>query len=106
MAKILATLIRGQHYHVNGITFINGKEVEIEESLKDYLEDNSHFELNVVEEESVENEGNVNLNEEDEACIEVLEKDNNVNSEQEETSKQKGMVLKGRGAKNKQEGDK
>ena len=76
MAKILATLIKGQHYHVNGITFTKGKEVEIEESLKDYLEDNSHFELNVVE------------------------------SDQEETSKQKGMVLKGRGAKNKQEGDK
>lgn len=101
MAKILATLIKGQHYHVNGITFTKGKEVEIEESLKDYLEDNSHFEFNVVEEKR-----SVNLNEEDEGCIEAFEKDNDVKSDQEETSKQKGMVLKGRGAKNKQEGDK
>lgn len=101
MAKILATLIVGQHYHIKGVTFTKGNEVEINEELKPYLENNSQFSLDVIEDKPEEN---ADMNEGDGANS--LEKEENESEEPEEAPKQKGMVLKGRGAKNKQEGDK
>lgn len=100
MAKILATLIVGQHYHIKGVTFTKGNEIEINEELKPYLENNSQFSLNVIDDEPEEN---ADLNEGDKA--DSFEEESEAD-EPEETPKQKGMVLKGRGAKNKQEGDK
>lgn len=97
MTKIIAKLVKGQDYYILGNKFTNGKEVEIDESLKAHLVDNPQFEFKEIEESPENNKGDkepLNDNEE------LKAPENN-----EETPKQKGMVLKNKGAKNKQEGD-
>lgn len=98
MGMILAKLVTGQDYYLLGAKFIVGKEVEIDENLKSHLVGNSQFEITEVEESPKEN----NEKKEELQGPEKLEEPEEV----EESPKQKGMVLKGRGAKRKQEGDK
>ena len=97
MAKIIAKLVKGQDYYILGNKFTNGKEVEIDESLKVHLVDNPQFEFKEIEETPENNEGDKETSKDDE---ELEAPENN-----EEAPKRKGMVLKNKGDKNKQEGD-
>lgn len=46
--KFYAKLVVGESYSVNGANFVKGKQLEVNEELANYLEDNKQFEVKKV----------------------------------------------------------